>query len=227
MMSYWKYFGEVRDITECFNNCERSTSAGVEAEPIATITDTAAVVVVTVGPQDQELSVNCCGGYGKVDWESSLDEDEDDNGAENERDKSLGASAELPELLALERDNPDDFDFLNPDVPCPEDSSEVPTGNVPPTLSTINSPGLNESREKLPVTLGTVTVLPSIEEDGYDDDYEYDYGDDDEDEFPADEFVKTQAFVTKAESRLRKILPYKQYRVRRPSLLRSCYTVIA
>lgn len=152
-----------------------------------------------------------------------MNEVEDDNGAENECDKFLGASVELSELLALERDNPDDFSLPNLDVAYSENSSEAPTGKVPLSLSTFNSPDWNEFREKLPATLDTMTVLSSIEEDGYDGYHDYE---NDEDEFPADEFTKTQAIITKAEWRLRKLLPYKQYRVRRPSLLRVCYTVI-
>jgi hypothetical protein len=160
----------------------------------------------------------------EVDFEGSLDKDEDDNGAENTRDKSLGASVELSELLALERDNPDDFGNPNSDFPYSANSSEAPAAKVPLTLSTLNSPGWNESRERLPATLDATTVLPSIEEDGYDDDYDYE---NDDDKLPADDFVKTYAFFTKAELRLRKLLPYKQYRVRRSSRLRICYTVIA
>jgi hypothetical protein len=223
----WEYFGEDRHLIKSCNNGEPSSSASDEVEPVATTTTAPETVVVevveVVEPENQKLSGNCYGKYGEVDWESSLDEDEDEKGAENERDKSLGASVELSELLALERDNPDDFGLPNLDVLYLENSSEAPTANVPPTLSTLCSHGWSESREKLPATLATTTVLPSIEWDGYDDDYDYK---NDDDKFPADEFVKTQAFITKAEWRLRKLLPYKKYRVRRPSLLRICYTVV-
>ncbi len=220
----WEYFGEDRDLIKSCNNGEPSSSASDEVEPVVTTTTAPDTVMVeVVEPENQKLSGNCYGEYGEVDSESSLDEDEDEKGAENERDKYLGASVELSELLALERDNPDDFGLPNLDVPYLENSSEAPTAHVPPTLSTLCSHGWNESREKLPATLATTTVLPSIEWDGYDDDY--DYKNDDVD-FPADEFVKTQAFITKAEWLLRKLLPYNKYRGRRPSLLRICYTVV-
>jgi hypothetical protein len=221
----WEYFGEERNNTKSCNNGEPSTWANDEVESVATTTTAAAAVVVErVEPENQNLRGNYYVNDGEVDFEGSLDKDEDDNGAENTRDKSLGASVELSELLALERDNPDDFGNPNSDFPYSENSSEAPAAKVPPTLSTLNSPGWNESRERLPATLDTTTVLPSIEEDGYDDDYDYE---NDDDNFPAVAFVKTYAFFIKAELRLRKLLPYKQYRVRRSSRLRICYTVIA
>jgi hypothetical protein len=221
----WVCFGEERDNTKSCNNGEPSNWANDEVESVATTTTAAAAVVVErVEPENQNLRGNYYVSDGEVDFEGSLDEDEDDNGAENIRDKSLGASVELSELLALERDNPDDFGNPNSDFPYSENSSEAPAAKVPPTLSTLNSPGRNESRERLPATLDTTTVLPSIEEDGYDDDYDYENEDENA---PVDHVVKTYAFFTKAELRLRKLLPYKKYRVRRSSRLRICHTVIA
>ena len=221
----WEYFGEERDNTKSCNNGEPSTWANDEVESVAiTTTAAAAVVVERDEPEYQNLSRHYYVNDGEMDFEGSLDEDEDDDGVENERDNSLEASVELSELLALERDNPDDYGNPNLDVPYSENSSKAPAAKVPPTLSTLNSPGWNESRERLPATLDTTTVLPSIEEDGYDDDYDYE---NDDDNFLADHFLKTYAFFTKAELRLRKLLPYKQYRVRHSSRLRICCTVIA
>lgn len=220
----WDYFGEKADNTKSCSNDEPSASASDEVEPVATTTTAHASVMVEIGePENQKRSVNRYGKYAEVDRESSLDEVEDGKGAENERE-SLGASMELSELLALERDNPVDFCPPNLEFPYFECSSETTTANLPSTLSSVNSHGWNESREKLPATLGTETVLPSIEEDGYDDDYDFENN---EEEFPTDKFVKNQAFITKAEYGLRKLPPYNKYRVRRSSLLRICYTVIA
>ncbi len=100
----WEYFGEERDNTKSCNNGEPSTWASDEVESVATTTTAAAAVVVErVEPEYQNLSRNYYVNDGEMDFEGSLDEDEDDNGAENERDNSLEASVELSELLALEQ----------------------------------------------------------------------------------------------------------------------------
>jgi hypothetical protein len=106
----WEYFGKERDITKSCNNGEPRTWASDEVEPVAPTTPTTtvatAVVVETVEPENQNKSGNYYGKYGEVDSESSLDEVEDNNGAENECDKFLGEGVELSELLALEAGQP-------------------------------------------------------------------------------------------------------------------------
>jgi hypothetical protein len=175
--------GEETSGTKTSDNGERSNAAGEQGEPIE-----AAETVTTKTATTEILATEIIWSLPRADleakdvemeWDSTFftsDEEEEDS------DKSLGADVELSELLQLEKENPDDFGF--PALDDPPTRPKSPNNSEAPTL--YNHP--NKSHENVPSTQGT--ILPSIEYPYYDD------GVEDEDDYPPDQFRKTEAFIT-------------------------------
>jgi hypothetical protein len=206
----WENLGEQTTGTETSDNGERRNATGKQGEATGEVMSKTATTEILATETVESLSrVGLEAEDVEMEWESTFftsDEEEEDS------DKSLGADVELSELLQLERENPDDFGL--PALDEPPTRPTRPNNSEAPTFYN----HLNDSHENVPSTQGT--ILPSIEYPYYDDD------DVVEDDYPPDKFRKTEAFITITEWSLRKLLPYKHYRPKTPSRLRTCYTVI-
>jgi hypothetical protein len=134
-----------------------------------------------------------------MDWESTYGGSDSTKEIEDNDDEALG-EVELSELLRLEKEQPDEF------LP----SLEVPTRPKSP------KPASNNAQENVPTATGTMPF----------DSRRFEWEDEEDEEYPAADFIRTDAFISDAEWWLQELLPYKQYRAKSPSCLRTCYTVI-
>jgi hypothetical protein len=134
-----------------------------------------------------------------MDWESTYGGSDSSKEREDNDDEALG-EVELSELLQLEKEQPDEF------LP----NLEVPTRPKSP------KPASNNAQENVATSTGTIPFdSKHFEREGEEDE-----------EYPTADFIRTEVFISDAEWWLQELLPYKQYRAKSPSCLRTCYTVI-
>jgi hypothetical protein len=134
-----------------------------------------------------------------MDWESTSGGSDSAKEREDNDDEALG-EVELSELLQLEKEQPDEF---LPDL-------EVPTRPKSPKSAS------NNGQENFPTSTGTMSF----------DSKHFEWEGEEDEEYPIADFIRTEVFISDAEWWLQELLPYKQYRAKSPSCLRTCYTVI-
>jgi hypothetical protein len=134
-----------------------------------------------------------------MDWESTDGGSDSEKEREDNDDEALG-EVELSELLQLEKEQSDEF------LP----NLEVPTRPKSP------KPASNNAQENVPTSTGTMSF----------DSKHFEWEGEEDEEYPIADFIRTEVFISDAEWWLQELLPYKQYRAKSPSCLRTCYTVI-